>query len=195
MAATVTLLSQSAIAAPVPMDDLKKLPKYYPVVPGTVWEYEMGETTQKIRVTDSKKDDEDVIRGSLGTIVEDRETASEGFKVDETGVYRTRIPGLTFSPPILLLKFGIKDGEEWTTKTGEYIVKCKLDGQEEIKVPAGTYKAIKVSHTTEHNGKIVNAATSYYSEGVGLVKIHYKLGDAEAILSLKKFKLGKEAKK
>ena len=60
MAATVTLLSQSAIAAPVPMDDLKKLPKYYPVVPGTVWEYEMGETTQKIRVTDSKKDDEDV---------------------------------------------------------------------------------------------------------------------------------------
>ncbi len=184
-------------AAPVPKEILKKFPDYFPLLPGTAWEYGVGESTVTVEVQDYTERD-GVRTGTLVTNANGKEVASESIRVDASGVYRTRINATKIEPPVLLLKFGIKDETEWATKckVGEAKVDFtfKLEGQEEIETPAGKYKAVKVTGVGDIAGTKTQLAY-HFAEGVGIVKLGYSVAGTETVLSLKKFTPGKVPEK
>lgn len=193
------LLAFAAVApaAPVPKEVLKKFPDYYPLLPGTEWEYAIGEAAVTVKVQDYEKKD-GVRTGTLATFANGKVAATEKIRVDETGVYRTHINVTKIEPPVLILKFGIKDETEWTTKAkageAEVDFTFKLNGLEETEVPAGKYKAVKVSGAGDIAG--TNSRIVYhFAEGVGIVRLCYELNGATAEMALKKFTPGKEEKK
>ena len=186
-----------ASGAPVPKEILKKFPDYYPLLPGTEWEYAIGEGAVTVKVQDYEKKD-GVRTGTLATFVNGKVVATEKIRVDETGVYRTHINKTELEPPILILKFGIKDETEWTTKAkaGEAKVDFtfKLNGLEEREVPAGKYNAVKVSGAGDAAG-IKTHFVYHFADGVGIVRLCYELNGATVEMALKKFTPGKEEKK
>jgi hypothetical protein len=194
----VFAISEFTPAAPVPKEILKKFPDYYPLLPGTEWEYEGdGGPAVTLKVTDYANKD-GVQTATLKSFVKEKAVASECIRIDQTGVYRTQINNMKIEPPILMFKFGIKDETEWTTNSNvgesKIDVNCKLEGVEEIKVPAGKYQAVKMTGTGMI-GDTKSQMTYHYAEGVGIVKMAYSLQDAKTTLSLKKFTAGKADKK
>lgn len=197
LALAFVLLPPLSRAAPVPKEILKKFPDYYPLLPGTEWEYRVGESAVTVKVKDYTEK-AGVRTGILASEVNGAEVATEAIRVDETGVYRTHINGTKIEPAVLILKFGIKKETEWATKcqVREHKVDFvfKLDGLEEIEVPAGKYKAVKVIGS----GTIAGTETQtefYFAEGVGIVRLTYSIGGQRSILNLKKYTAGKAEKK
>ncbi len=182
-------MTQLAGAAPVPKEVLKKFPNYYPLELGNEWVYQVGENEVTVIATAVEKKD-GVQTGTLETKVNGKTVAAESMRVDATGVYRTHINKQEIDPPVLLLKFGIRDETEWATKskvgnaTVDFVF--KLEGLEEIKTLAGEYKAVKVTGTGDIAGTVTQTKY-YFADGVGIVKLSYSLGGGEAMLELKKF--------
>ncbi len=133
---------------------------------------------------------------------DDKAIASQHLSVSADGVYRhdltdqhsgaavTQVP----KPPILVLKLPPKDGESWK-------VDSKADGktfrgafkidEQEIKVSAGTYKAVRVtSQDLEVNG-LKPVITTYFASGAGMVKQIIQEGDSKVEIELEKFEAGK----
>ena len=52
LALSFVLLAPVSQAAPVPKEILKKFPEYYPLLPGTEWEYRVGESAVTVKVKD-----------------------------------------------------------------------------------------------------------------------------------------------
>jgi hypothetical protein len=189
----LTALTQLAGAAPVPKEVLKKFPNYYPLELGNEWLYQIGGENQVLVVVTAADKKDGVQTGTLETKANGMTIASEKMRIDATGVYRTHINKQEIDPPILLLKFGIRDETEWATKckigdaTVDFVF--KLEGLEEIKTPAGDYKAVKVTGTGDIAG--TNSSTTYlFADGVGIVKLSYVAGDRQNTLELKKFTPG-----
>ena len=187
-----TALSQLASAAPVPKEVLKKFPDYYPLELGNEWLYQIGGSEITVVVTAADKKD-GVQTGTLETKAQGKTIASEKMRIDATGVYRTHINAQEITPPVLILKFGIRDETEWATKSkvGDATVDFvfKLEGLEEVKTPAGDYKAVRVSGAGDLAG--TDSSTSYlFADGVGVVKLSYVAGGREAVMELKKFTPG-----
>ena len=197
LALAFVLLAPLSQAAPVPKEILKKFPDYYPLLPGTEWEYRVGESAVTVKVKDYTEK-AGVRTGILASEVNGAEVATEAIRVDETGVYRTHINGIKIEPAVLILKFGIQKETEWASKcqVGEHKVDFlfKLDGLEEIEVPAGKYKAVKVIGS----GNIAGTETQtefYFAEGIGIVRLTYSIGGQRTSLNLKKYTAGKAEKK
>ena len=197
LALAFVLLAPQSPSAPVPKEILKKFPDYYPLLPGTKWEYEIGEAAVTVKVKDYAEK-AGVRTGVLATEANGAEVATEAIRVDETGVYRTHINGTKIEPAVLILKFGIKKETEWATKcqVGEHKVDFlfKLDGLEDLEVPAGKYKAVKVTGS----GTIAGTETQtefHFAEGIGIVRLTYSIGGQRTILNLKKYTAGKSEKK
>ena len=197
LALAFVLLAPLSQAAPVPKEILKKFPDYYPLLPGTEWEYRVGESAVTVKVKDYTEK-AGVRTGILASEVNGAEVATEAIRVDETGVYRTHINGIKIEPAVLILKFGIQKETEWASKcqVGEHKVDFlfKLDGLEEIEVPAGKYKAVKVIGS----GTIAGTETQtefYFAEGIGIVRLTYSIGGQRTSLNLKKYTTGKAEKK
>ena len=192
----LVLVASAALApaAPVPKAILKKFPDYYPLLPGTEWEYEAGESLFTVKVKDYEKKD-GVRTGTLATFSGENEVATERIRVDAKGVSRTHINGIEIEPPVLILKFGIGDETAWDTKAkvGKDTVDFtfKLEGLEEAKVPAGKYKAVKVTGSGDIAGT-KSRVVYHFAEGVGIVRLSYGVGGGGATMQLKKFTPGKE---
>jgi len=191
------LIGVSLGVAPVPKDILKKFPDYYPLLPGTEWEYGTGDLAIIVKVEDYEKKD-GVRTGKLVTYANGKDVAFETIRIDDTGVYRTHINDTKIEPAILLLNFGIKDETEWATKckVGEAKIdfKFKLEGLVELEVPTGKYQAVKVTGTGDVAGTKTN--TEYhFAEGVGIIRLGFDVGGSGTVLSLKKYTAGKEPKK
>ena len=197
LARVFALHAPASQAAPVPKEILQKFPDYYPLLPGTEWEYLAGEIAVTVKVK-GYTEKAGVRTGTLSTEVNGAEVATEAMRVDETGVYRTHINGTKIEPAVLILKFGIQKETEWATKcrVGEHKVDYlfKLDGLEEIEVPAGKHKAVKVTGS----GTIAGTETQtefHFAEGIGIVRLTYSIGGQRNILNLKKYTAGKAEKK
>jgi hypothetical protein len=191
-----------------------KLPEsaYYPVQVGTTWHYKVGEGKFSTRVTKHEKVG-DVLTARLETSKDGKVIAVEHVGVGAEGVVRHDIEDNsgqqalreTLVPPILILKVPPKSGETWKVDSkGQvpasvqggvggprvYRGTFKL-GEEEVKVPAGTYKAVRVaSQDLEANG-LKPTVTTYYAEGVGMVKQVIQEGEVKIITELEKFEPGK----
>jgi hypothetical protein len=194
----LTALLAVALAAPVPKEKAKA--DYWPRRAGDKWVYdqdrdEVSEEVAKV----TEKDGE--------TRVTTKYTAGPGnsweveYVVKGGAVYQAKSGPFTFDPPVRELELDLKAGAKWGSKTpltqgvigsgGEMVA----GEEEEVTVPAGTYKAIPVVYTvTEVDGKPIPKPTVYtywYTAGVGLVKLKYE--GVEKVL--KAFTPGPQAKK
>jgi hypothetical protein len=113
--------------------------------------------------------------------------------VSARGVYLVELAGKVHANPVPLLKLPAKAGDSWTVQhqipaAGVATFTCTVGKVEEVKVPAGTFKAIRVEEKTD---ALRGSVTRWYAPGVGLVKAVTTSGKAEQTQVLKSYTLGK----
>jgi hypothetical protein len=163
-------------------------PSYYPLKAGNTWDYRLGQRQLTTRVTGA----EPIGKDTYAVL----ETSGEGKAVVEKitvladGVYRAFADGMTITPPLCVLKLPVKAGETWSVKAtagGLDVTGTFTAREEEVKVPAGTYKAIVSSCPEFRIGGRKMALTYWFAPGVGLVKQRLQLGDRDVLIELEKF--------
>ena len=99
----------------------------------------------------------------------------EYFGITDDGIvmygsgYKDEDPELDFENPRLIVKFGAKKGATWEAKDGDLALAFEHGGEEEIEVPAGKYKAVKI--ICRYKSSLGDSTlTEWYAKGVGLVK-------------------------
>jgi len=186
------------VLAPVPAADDKKKPDYYPLTKGNKWEYRIsinGKETDftvelgDVVIKEGKQHAKGTIRFGSGEWTEENSS-------DEKGLYMNAMAGEKCDPPRTVLKYPLKAGDTWTQKFKEGDKdaegKTTVREPETIEVPAGKFKAFPVD-TVIKTGDDTATATTWYAEGVGIVKMIVKsTPEPLAItLELKKFTPGK----
>lgn len=196
-ALTITLLALPAVPAPRAKEEPPR-PDYYPTEVGTRLVYDMddGKGELILRVADVEEKD-----GAKVVTIEQRGTTRwlpfERVSISERGLLRVEYFGYTIEP-MYLLKFPVKAGDKWDfsySRQGALTGWKGTDtviGEEEVTVPAGKFKAIKLEGVaTEEDGKPrekPQKSTTWFAKGVGRVKVVNSDG---AALALRSFTRGK----
>lgn len=177
---------------------------YYPLQVGNTWEYRVdvagtpGKAVSRITKIESI---DNVPMAVLQATVNNNVVATEYLAAKKEGVFRyrngTAKGSQEITPPICLLKYPARSGDKWESEItvdkekGKYYCETK---EETVKVPAGDFKAMKVTITLESKGQKVN--TSYwFVNNVGFVKQTVEAGDLAIEMQLEKYELGKDAQK
>ncbi len=192
------LLYGAAIAAETaPATTKTATEPFYPLAVGNQWDYEVHANGNVSEISNrvAKKE---VIDGEtlyrVDTSAGGNVSASEHLRHAQAGLYRDRFNGLEFSPPIILLKNPPTPGEKWetVTKVGDqdFNVKCVIGDYEDVKVPAGTFKALKLNVSTTV-GPDTFVSDYWFAPETGIVQQGLDLAGIKALLKLKKFTAGK----
>lgn len=140
--------------------------------------YERDGGEESVTVSAVEKDGDDVVvsrtsTGKKGTLYAD-------IVVSPGGLRQSR--ELADGKVGWVLKATVRDGESWEVPDGG---KRTVHGPEEVEVPAGKYKALRV--VWEREGETV---TFWYAPNVGEVKRTVKRGKEETVMrALKSFQL------
>ena len=169
----------SAPTAPVPKG-AEMTSVYFPTTLGAKWVYERpGREDESVVVSAVEKDGDDLIVSREG--VDGTRTIYAKMVVSAEGLRQVR--ELTDGKVGWVLKSRLKPGDSWEVPDGG---KRTVHEPEEIEVPAGKFKALRV--VWEHDG---GTLTSWYAPGVGEVKRTIKRNDVETVYrSLKSFTPG-----
>jgi len=174
---------------------------YYPLKAGNKWTYQIesdsvakGSAKLINQIAKIEKID-GVSLARLETIAKGKVAATEHLNATEKGIFRNRYNGTEVSPPICILKFPIKKGSTWKTesKVGDekLSVSCKSD-EDEIEVPAGKFKTVKVVMDAEVAGAGILVSTTYwFAQGVGIVKQHVNINSMQFTILLEKYEEAK----
>lgn len=174
---------------------------YYPLKAGNKWTYQIesdavakGSAKLTYQIAKIEKID-GVSLARLETIARGTVAATEHLNVTEKGIFRNRYNGTEVSPPICILKFPIKKGSTWKTesKVGDekLSVSCKSD-EDEIEVPAGKFKTVKVVLDAEVvDAGIIVSTTYWFASRTGIVKQHVNINGMQFSILLEKFEEGK----
>jgi hypothetical protein len=166
---------------------------YAPLKVGTKWVYRFGEEKITVAVVKHEKIG-NVLCALLESTSDGKVVLREHVAVAADGVYSHALNGTKTEPPLLVLSLPSKKGASWKidSKVGGKTWKGTLTLDEaEVKVPAGTYKALVVrSDDLEIAGTKASGAT-WYASGVGMVRQTLKQGGREALLELEKFEAPK----
>jgi hypothetical protein len=188
-----------ALTCAVWAQDPSKESPYYPLKKGTTWTFKAptkmgGAQTITVQVTGGDKDGakvETIIKDKDG---KDKSVASETVVVQDDGLYRTTVNGVKSDAPVRFLKLPPKKGESWEVETkiqGQAVKGTFSADEEEVTVPAGKYKAIKVEAKDFSVAGLKTTIACWYAEKVGIVKQSFRVGDTEVVLELEKFAEGK----
>jgi hypothetical protein len=156
-------------------------PNYYPLNEGSKWHYDLkinGNTipvlldVAKIEVIDGEK------LARVDSIYDGKTFGSEHLTSDEKGVVRHRYNGLEIKPTLTLLRLPIKPDDEWETVgtigSEKTRIACHVS-EEEVRVPAGTYQAVKLSVKSMNDDKLTSIY--WFAANVGIVKQIVEQGD------------------
>ena len=179
-------------------DKNAKKSDYYPLKVGTQWHYkgEANGVPLMLRNEVTKIENiNGVEMGRIETFAQDRSVANEHISANAKGIYRNRIQGTEPDPAVMILQYPAKPGDKWNIESkvgGETIKGVYKTEEEEVTVPAGKYKAIKVISDAEviPSGQKV-LSTVWMVDGVGIVKQITDLGQVQIKLELDKFVAGK----
>jgi hypothetical protein len=203
--ATVTalaLLLAAATAAPEPNDF--DTPEYLPTTVGAKWVVRvtaqvMGEEKRVSEYTEVVTAVEEQDGVKLVTVARDGNRPVTRYEVSPGGVSRVRQDELAFNPPLRLLRLPARPGDEWGWDSAvtsplppaRFTGRCRVFGPEEVEVPAGRYRALRVE-AEYTDGDSDHKQVCWYTQGVGLVKrVSRSPGHAtEAVL--KSFAAGKD---
>jgi hypothetical protein len=165
-------------------------PVYYPLAVGNVWEYTIkaGANMATMTATLSKTEKIDdvellVLEGKVnGNVV-----ATEHLKATAEGVFRHRNQGVSVDPPFKLFAYPAKEDAAWKGELKTGGMKSEFSatsGAEEVEVPAGKFKTIRVKFDLPSEKSEI---TYWFAENVGFVKQVIKTPVLEATLTLDKF--------
>jgi len=117
------------------------------------------------------------------------------YDVTEKGVHMSHGEGRDVTPPMPMLKLPAADTPAWEYQTKDGDGKAirlgfKVSGEEEVMVPAGTFKAVRVEVTRTAGGDKVNG-TVWFAPRVGPVKQVTEAGKTVRTEVLKSFTPGK----
>jgi hypothetical protein len=108
------------------------------------------------------------------------------------GVFRISNGSFIYDPPYRLLKLPAKEGEKWESVSPamggapKYVFKFTSGTEEEVEIPAGKFKAIRVEAEEETNG-LVTRTTYWFAVGLGAIKIRTRYKDVERVQVMKSF--------
>jgi hypothetical protein len=206
----VYLVFSVAVVELAAQEKLKETP-YYPLKAGTTWLYRAGDSKFTIRVARHEKAG-DRLCALLETIRDGKVVGSEHLAVSGDGVYRHDLTSVqlqsdpndktkkvktlvkqTLKPPILILKLPPKNGDSWK-------IDSKGDGksfrggfqvaEQEITVPAGTYRTFRVASQDLEVNSLRPNITTYFTQGIGMVRQTIEMGGAKIEIELEKFEAG-----
>jgi hypothetical protein len=191
-----------AKAAPVRPDPnlISKEPTYFPLDVGNEWHFKatLGNNSSTVisRIANIERVG-DLSLNRLEASTNGKVILNEHLSQTKEGIFRHRSNGEEISPPICLLKYPVKSGSRWRgeftagTDAGKYAAEAT---EEEVGVPAGKFKAVKVVLTAEI--KSVNINTSYwFVKDLGIVKETVLVGELHTLLELEKSSLAKKENK
>lgn len=159
----VLVLAASAVATPVPKEP--DVVMYYPTTPGAKWVYERaGGVEEAVAGVEKEKGELVVSRKGDQSAYLKVFVSAEGLRQHKTTDED--------SDPIWLLKSRVRSGDSWDVGDEKRTV---ID-PEEIEVPAGKFKALKVTWETQ-GGKF----TSWYAPNVGELKRVVKRGEEREV--------------
>ncbi len=167
-------------------------PEYYPLKEGHRWTYIVSRVdgkgkkfTQEVTVPGKDK-----YKGKEYIILQQKDKRGKvrSFCIkDNTGVYWKRLSGTSkflvggssvFTKPIPILQFPLTVGTKWdwegTLKVPLFVdkkikMRCRVVAEEEIKVPAGTFRCLKI-HIHQLRNKEVSDEYGWYAPGIGQIK-------------------------
>jgi hypothetical protein len=171
--------------------------KYYPIKVGNTWTYtfRLGDQSfpmvSKIAGEDNSGD---LKLYRLEGETNGQQSAVEHLQVTDKGVFRHKYNNVDVDPPFQVLRFPMKDGDSWSmdnTIAGQSLSSKIKVSKEDVTVPAGKYKAFKVTVDTDVGGQKLHS-TQWFAPDVGLVKQSVTLPDGRmGTMELDKFKLAK----
>jgi hypothetical protein len=147
------------------------------------------------------------VRDGMFVVTVNRTTGVKGgvdavFEVSERGVTRTSSGPRSSPTPVPLIRLPAKEGATWSytlepppgvaaPAAGIPKATYTVGREEDVEVPAGRFRAIRVEMETALDGERRAAATQWHAPGVGVVKSVTKLGPNERTMVLKSFTPGK----
>ena len=168
------LALSAAPAAPALKD---KTPAYYwPATVGHRWVLQSGGREETFVITRAEQRDGALVV-DVAIVRDGREDPTQQMRLSPEGIFRLSVGGQKYPAPECLLKLPHKDGQEWTFDPGPgHGASATLTAvrREAVETPAGRFDCIRVERVGG------NAATYWFAEGVGLVKVGY--GGGEQVL-------------
>jgi hypothetical protein len=193
----------SSLTLPAPRPKADDPPSYFPTTVGAtaVYQTTIGDLKMEgtYRVTKVQKTREGmrvtVERGSGGkpAVVDQTDVSAKGLTLHQFG-------NQPIDPPTPVLRIPAKAGGTWDWEAApadgvpQQKLKFRVVGEEEVEVPAGKFRAIRVEQEREVNRKTAPARfEEWYAPEVGLVKkVFHHLGATKQVQELKSFTPGKE---
>jgi hypothetical protein len=179
-------------------EKLKETP-YYPLQVGTAWHYRTGDSKFTVRVARHEKVG-DTLCALLETSRNGKVVGSEHLAIADDGVYRHDLSEMgksllrrSLKPPLLILKLPPKKGNSWKVDSkgdGQTFRGSFEVGEQEITVPAGTYKAFRVASQDLEINSLKPSITTFFAKGVGMVKQIIEVDDVKVEIELEKFEPG-----
>jgi hypothetical protein len=163
---------QVTSALPIQKDKPKPA-LFYPTQVGTKRVYEQAGKDNYVEVITDVTTKGEVTLVTVQELVDGKLEPSDVVSVTENGLSSLYRGKDKLDPPITFLKLDAKPGESWKVESSaadrKFKVRFTFTGEEEVKVPAGRYKALKLESEMTSNGRTFTA-TAWYAKGVGMVK-------------------------
>jgi hypothetical protein len=188
--AAVILFAGAALAQPP-----KDADGYFPTKANTTWKYKAGDQVVEVKVADKtvKFNNEDCVK--LETWVGGKEVASELYALRADGVFRVKVKDDKIDPAIKVLQLPVKKGDAWkfNSKVGTQTVSGEFKVREDKeKVTVG---GKEIADTVAVEGIELDVAGTkttvklWFAKDKGIVKLNYKIADAETTLEMTEVKI------
>jgi hypothetical protein len=190
-------LAITAFAAPLP-SDAKKPILYFPVEVGAKWVYQWEdkeEMTREVTAVEDRKGAKIVTVSQMGK--DNKLSPCEVVSVTEQGLVLLSDSEHEFKPPVCLLKIPYKPGDSWKCDSNwlglnHLGATAKVLEIEELEVPAGKFKTIRVERTYALNGTSGGDKwDDLFAPGIGRVKMVDHFDGSVTSAVLKSFTPGK----
>jgi hypothetical protein len=202
MARTLAAVGGFILAIPLGLaapggKDAADPPPYFPTAVGTTAVYQADAGRLSMESTDKVTE---VTKTPDGVRVTVERSSESGFRpatfetdVTAKGLAQVRFGRRANDPPMPLLRLPAKAGDawEWEDRAAGRKIQFKVVGEEEVTVPAGKFKAIRVAEEETVRGQTTRHE-SWYAPKVGLVKRVTPLVVGEQVIVLKSFTAGKD---
>lgn len=185
----LSLICAVAISAPLYAQGDKDAPDkgadakatYFPLAPGWKWTYEYPGGKFSMEITKTEKVGDHLSASRLETIKEGKTKLYEHVIKTEEGICRVSVQGHEAKPPVCFLKVVEEGGEKkWTfeSKIADQDIKGEFtyEGEVDVEVPKGKYKAIKITSSTVDIAKQPVVISYYFAKDVGMVKQDIRVG-------------------
>jgi hypothetical protein len=171
---------------------------YYPVDVGNTWHYRVTAKGNITNVSTRISKHETINGEALARLDTLNVLFTEHLAQTEKGVFRHRLNGSQVSPPFHLLLYPPNVGAKWQgeftseLEKGKFGYSGEIQKEEIVEVPAGRFKALRVSIKVDQNGRPMGQFTYWFAKDVGFVKQSLNILDATILMELEKFE-GKNA--